>query len=92
MNCSPASVAETLRVVRLNRRTPSRASSAATAWLSAEVDMPSSVAAARKLPSRATAATASYSVSPVEAFAIILNPASSHAILSALSHQCQRPI
>jgi hypothetical protein len=30
-NCVPASVSETLRVVRLNSRTPTRSSSAATA-------------------------------------------------------------
>ncbi len=48
-NCAPAAVSETLRVVRWNSRTPMRASSAATAWLSAEVETPSSAAAARKL-------------------------------------------
>ena len=41
-----------------------RASSAATAWLSADVDTPSSVAAARKLRWRATASTASSSPKP----------------------------
>jgi hypothetical protein len=49
------------RVVRLNRRTPRRASSAATAWLSAEDDISSSRAATRKPPCRATATTASSS-------------------------------
>jgi hypothetical protein len=48
-NCSPAGVSETLRVVLLKRRTPRRDSSDATAWLSAEAEMPRSFAAARKL-------------------------------------------
>ncbi len=65
MNCSPASVVATLRVVRLNRRTPSRASSPATVALRAERDMPSEVAAARNPPCRATASTASNSTSPL---------------------------
>ena len=61
-NCSPASVNETLRVVRLNSRMPRRASTAAIGWLSAEGDIPSSAAAARKLLVRASATTASYSL------------------------------
>src|SRR5580704_1342579 len=60
-NCSPSADRATLRVVRLNRRTPDRASRAATAWLSAEEDMSSSRAATRKPPWRATATTASSS-------------------------------
>src|SRR5258705_10913273 len=51
--------------------------------------MPSSVAAARKLPSRATAVTASYSVRPV--FSIILILALLHADLSCLSDQSKLP-
>ncbi|MCY1305677.1 hypothetical protein D9M70_554970 [compost metagenome] len=58
---SPAAVSATDRVVRLNRRTSSRSSSADTAWLSAEDDTPSSRAAARKPPSRAIVVTASSS-------------------------------
>ncbi len=54
----PASVAETLRVVRVSRRTPRRASSAVMAWLRAERDMPSCAAARVKLRSCATATKA----------------------------------
>src|SRR5260221_11129320 len=88
-NCSPASVSETLRVVRWNRRTPSFASSAAMAWLNAERDMPSSVAAARKPRWRATASTASSSTSPDDR--IVRIPAPLHAALYTLSRQRQRP-
>src|SRR5271154_2448546 len=63
-NCSPSEVRETLRVLLLNRRTPKRASSDATAWLRAEADRPRSLAAARKLLRAATAATAFSSVKP----------------------------
>lgn len=52
---SPASVGETLRVVRVNSRMPSRVSSARMVWLSAEGDTPSCAAARVKLRSRATA-------------------------------------
>src|ERR1700739_3174017 len=86
-NCAPASVSETLRVVRWNRRTPSFASSAAMAWLNAERDMPSSVAAARKPRWRATASTASSSISPDDR--IVQIPAPSHAVLYTLSGQQQ---
>ncbi|MCY1242380.1 hypothetical protein D9M72_553380 [compost metagenome] len=55
---SPASVGETLRVVRVSRRTPSRASSARMVWLSADCETPSWAAALVKLRSRATAAKA----------------------------------
>lgn len=58
MDCSsrsPASVGETLRVVRVSSRMPSRVSSARTVWLSAEGDTPSCAAAQVKLRSRATA-------------------------------------
>src|SRR5258706_975834 len=89
-NCSPVSVSETLRVVRWNRRTPSFASSAAMAWLSAERDMPSSVAAARKPRWRATASTASSSISPDDR--IVRIPAPGPAGLYILSHQRHRPI
>src|SRR5258705_4992843 len=89
-NCSPVAVSETLRVVRWNRRTPSFASSAAMAWLSAERGMPSSVAAARKPRWRATASTASSSISPDDR--IVRIPAPGHAGLYILSHQRHRPI
>src|SRR6476620_2979922 len=52
---SPASVSATLRVVRLISRRSSRSSILRSAWLSAEADTPSSVAAARKLRCRAMA-------------------------------------
>ena len=51
---SPASVGATLRVVRVRRRTPNRASRARTVWLSADCDTPSFAAARVKLRSRAT--------------------------------------
>ncbi|MNL18079.1 hypothetical protein D3C87_1392100 [compost metagenome] len=51
----PASVVDTLRVVRVSRRTPKRASSASIAWLSAERDKPSCAAARVKLRACATA-------------------------------------
>ena len=54
----------TYAVVRLNNRTSSRFSRAATALDKAVGDMPSSCAAARKLPRRATAMMASSSVRP----------------------------
>jgi hypothetical protein len=56
--CSPASVSETLRVVRLKSRTPSRRSMPAIEWLSDDGDTPSSPAAPRKLRRAATAASA----------------------------------
>jgi hypothetical protein len=52
-------------------------------WLSADVDTFNSVAAARKLRCRATANTASSSLSP-DVF-IVLNYSSTHADLSGLS-------
>ena len=52
---SPASVGETLRVVRVSSRTPSRASSSRIVWLSADCETPSLAAALVKLRSRATA-------------------------------------
>jgi hypothetical protein len=58
-------VVDTLRVVRLKRRTPSRASSPATVALRADRDMPMVVAAALKPPCLATANTASNSTSPL---------------------------
>lgn len=51
---APASVTETLRVVRVSSRTPSRASSASIEWLSAERETPICAAARVKLRSRAT--------------------------------------
>ena len=50
----PASVKPTLRVVRVNSATPTRPSSARTAWLTAEGVTPRSAAAARKLLRSAT--------------------------------------
>ncbi|MNV93748.1 hypothetical protein D3C71_1884760 [compost metagenome] len=51
----PASVSETLRVVRLTSRTPSRCSSPLIEWLTADGVMSRSVAAPRKLARAATA-------------------------------------
>ena len=59
---APASVTETLRVVRVSSRTSMRASSARTEWLSADGDTPSCAAARVKLPSRATRMKARRSV------------------------------
>ena len=50
---SPASVGETLRVVRVSSRSPSRASSPRMVWLSADCETPSLAAALVKLRSRA---------------------------------------
>src|SRR5580693_8672452 len=61
----PALVRATLRVVRLKRRTPRRLSRPATALPIAVGDISSSSAAARKLPSLATATTASSSINPL---------------------------
>ncbi len=52
----PSSVGATARVVRAISRTPRLASSACTAWLTADGAMARSAAAWRKLPARATAA------------------------------------
>src|SRR5471030_135390 len=57
-SCSPASVKATDRVVRLNRRTPSRPSRPRIEWLSADGDTPSVRAAARKLRCSAIATKA----------------------------------
>ena len=54
-SASPASVVDTLRVVRVSSRTPTRASRSRMVWLSADCDTPSRVAARVKLRSRATA-------------------------------------
>jgi hypothetical protein len=51
-------VGDTLRVVRLRSRTSRRASSARTAWLSAEGETPRCAAARVKVPWRTTAAKA----------------------------------
>src|SRR5246127_2887671 len=83
-NCSPASVSETLRRVRLNSRTPILRSSAETAWLNAEGDIPRSSAAARKLRCRATASTAASSANP--GF-IVRFPAARHLELDRLCRQ-----
>src|SRR5581483_8573767 len=58
---APASVGVTLRVVRLRRRRPSRASSRRTAALRVEAEPPRRAAAFRKLRWRATAAKAARS-------------------------------
>jgi hypothetical protein len=55
---APASVVDTLRVVRVRRRMPSRASRASIAWLNPERDKPSCAAAFVKLRSRATTTNA----------------------------------
>jgi hypothetical protein len=59
---SPASVTDTLRVVRVNSRTPSRASSPRIVWLSIDWEMPNRAAARVKLRSSATAINASRSL------------------------------
>ncbi len=59
----PASVGETLRVVRWSRRRPSRSSRARIAWLKVEGAVPSSSAAPRKLRWVATATKAVRSLS-----------------------------
>ena len=84
--CSPASDNEMLRVVRLMSRTPSRLSSPAIAWLRAEGEIPSSVAAARKLRWAEIAATAFSSKRLVRN--IVRYPASGHAILCRLLLVC----
>ena len=58
---SPASVVETLRVVRFSSLSASRASSARTVWLRADCETPCRAAARVKLPSRTTAANAARS-------------------------------
>src|SRR6185437_350906 len=60
-NNSPASVSDTLRVVRFIRRTPSRSSMSLSRWLRLDTETPSSVAARRKFRVRATATKASRS-------------------------------
>src|SRR6201987_2145428 len=60
------------------------------AWLNAERDMPSSAAAARKPRWRATASTASSSISPDDL--IVRIPAPGYARLYTLSDQRQCPI
>ena len=60
-SASPASVVDTLRVVRVSSRTPTRASRSRMVWLSADCDTPSRVAARVKLRSRATARNTSRS-------------------------------
>ena len=62
---SPASVTETLRVVRFKSRTPSRSSSARMVWLKVEAAMPSWAAALPKLRCSATAAKAVSSANSV---------------------------
>src|SRR6516164_8449835 len=57
----PASVRETLRVVRFNNRTPMRSSKCRIVWLSAEGVTPRREAAARKLRLSATATNAARS-------------------------------
>ena len=52
---SPASVGDTLLVVRVSSRSPSFASSRRIEWLSADCEMPSFAAALVKLRSSATA-------------------------------------
>ena len=59
-SASPASVVDTLRVVRVSSRTPTRASRSRMVWLSADCDTPSRAARA-KLRSRATARNTSRS-------------------------------
>jgi hypothetical protein len=60
---SPAAVGATLRVVRVNRRTPSRVSRRRMVWLSEDCDVQSFAAARVKLCSSATARKALRSTS-----------------------------
>src|SRR5918993_5386402 len=62
-SCSPASVGDTLRVVRVSSRTPICSSSRRIAWLSPEVEMFSCFAARVKLRSSATAINADKTLS-----------------------------
>ena len=66
-------VAETLRVVRVSRRTPSRSSSLRMVWLSAEGETPSCAAARVKLRSRATWRKATRSLMVSRALLNLLN-------------------
>ena len=84
VNCRPASLSDTLRVVRLKSRTPRPVSSRAIRWESAVVEMPRSCAAARNDPRRAMASTASNPFSPVSAIVPILS--SPDVELSRLSY------
>src|ERR1700761_8784252 len=86
---SPASVRETLRVVRLKRRTPSVLSSPMIAWLSAEREMPSAPAAFWKLRCRASVTRASSSLR--DGLAIGENPAPGWLNWSLLYHQSALP-
>ena len=63
INCSPASVGDTLRVVRASSRTPICSSSRRIAWLSPEVETFSRFAARVKLRSSATARNAERTLS-----------------------------
>nr|AAK59400.1 unknown [Myxococcus xanthus DZF1] len=63
----PASVRDTLRVVRVSNTTPSRVSNWRTDWLSADADTPSSEAAAAKLRLRPTTRKAFRALSGVKA-------------------------
>src|SRR2546426_6214880 len=63
ISCSPASVGATLRVVLASRRTPIRSSSPRIAWLRAELDTPSRLAARVKLCCSATARKADRTLS-----------------------------
>jgi hypothetical protein len=87
---SPAAVSATLRVVLLKRRTWSRSSSAAIEWLSAEDDTPSSRAAARNPPARATVATASSSARLARLIALLSSSACLHLV--SLSDHCVQRI
>lgn len=62
---SPSAVGETLRVIRVSRRTPSRVSRARIEWLRPDWDIPSSAAALVKLRSRATTGAGTGSRNPV---------------------------
>src|SRR6266516_459886 len=73
---SPASVGETLRVVRVNNRTPKRLSSCLMVWLSADCETPSFAAALVKLRSCPTAMNASISSS-----SLLKNPRHSECIV-----------
>src|ERR1700686_4944951 len=86
---SPASVSATERVVRLNSRTPRRASRPFIEWLSADGDTPSVRAAARKLRPSAIATKAVSSDKPARNIDEFLSTA--RVSLAGLLSEIQQP-
>src|SRR5258705_1680875 len=81
----PASVRETLRVVRLNSLVPTRSSSARIVWLKAERERPSLGAARTKLCVSATATKAVSSAKSLP-FTIVVSCSTRHANYSSFSN------